>query len=66
MATASGDARELVLAARGVTNVDRDDFERQGFTTLMPFGARFFPDVPRVIGEMRNEDGSIKGRIVQQ
>lgn len=59
--TASGDAREWVIAARGVTASNRDSFEAQGFHVLEPFsGARFFPDIPRIVGEMTNADGSLK------
>lgn len=58
--TASGDARELVIAARGLVQTDRDAFEAQGFHTLMPSGGRFFPNAPTIIGELTNEDGSLK------
>src|SRR5258705_5962120 len=58
--TVSGDAREWVIAARGVVQSDRDAFEKQGFHTLMPTGARFVLDVPTITGELTNEDGSLK------
>lgn len=60
--TASDDARELVVAARGVVvPTDRAAFEAQKFHVVSPpTGARFFPDVPSIVGELTNEDGSLK------
>src|SRR5947207_2705991 len=57
---ASRDARELVIAARGVVQTDKAAFEAQGFHVLQPPGARFFPGVPSIVGELTNEDGSLK------
>lgn len=58
--TGSADARELVIAARGVVQKDLVAFELQGFHALVPAGARFFPDVPTIRGELTHPDGSIK------
>lgn len=58
--TESGDASELVIAARGVVLDDVAAFEHQGFHVIWPEGGRFFPDVPTVTGEMTHPDGSLR------
>ncbi len=64
--TRSGDARELAVAARGVTASDQRAFEAQGFHVIVPAGARFFPDVPNVVDELTADDGSLKDAKAEQ
>jgi hypothetical protein len=61
--TASGDARELVIAAIGVVLADEKAFEDQGFHVIRPPGARFFPGPPTITGELTNPDGTLKGLV---
>jgi hypothetical protein len=58
--TADKLAREFVIGARGVEQDDLPAFERQGFHTTIPTGARFALDGPRILNDMTNWDGSLK------